>query len=95
MTPTSAKGGATFTLTITGTNFTGATAVNFGANGSGNRSSDFTVSKISVNSTGTQLTAIVSLDASAKPGARIVSVTTPNGDSTDKGVGAAVFMVTP
>jgi YVTN family beta-propeller protein len=95
MTPTSAKGGATFALTITGTNFTGATAVNFGGNGNGNRGSDFTVSKISVNSTGTQLTATVSLDASAKPGARIVSVTTPNGDSTDKGVGAAVFMVTP
>jgi hypothetical protein len=95
MTPTSAKGGATFALTITGTNFTGATAVNFGGNGNGNRGSDFTVSKISVNSTGTQLTATVSLDASGKPGARIVSVTTPNGDSTDKGVGAAVFMVTP
>jgi len=95
MTPTSAKGGATFALTITGTNFTGATAVNFGGNGNGNRGSDFTVSKISVNSTGTQLTATVSLDASAKPGTRIVSVTTPNGDSTDKGVGAAVFMVTP
>jgi YVTN family beta-propeller protein len=95
MTPTSAKGGATFTLTITGTNLTGATAVNFGGNGNGNRGSDFTVSKISVNSTGTQLTATVSLDASAKPGARIVSVTTPNGDSTNKGVGAAVFAVTP
>jgi hypothetical protein len=95
MTPTSAKAGATFALTITGTNFTGATAVTFGGNGKGNRGSDFTVSKISVNSAGTELTAAVSIDASAKPGARIVSVTTPNGDSTDKGVGAAVFMVTP
>jgi uncharacterized protein (TIGR03437 family) len=95
MTPLSAKAGATFTLTITGTNLTGATAVTFGGNGNGNRGNDFTVSKISVNSAGTQLTATVSIDTSAKPGARIVSVTTPNGDSTDKGVGAAVFMVTP
>jgi hypothetical protein len=95
MTPTTAKGGAALTLTIAGANFTGASAVTFGGNGNGNRGSDFTVGKITVNSTGTQLTATVSIDASAKPGARLVSVTTPNGDSTDKGVGAAVSMVTP
>lgn len=99
MTPLSAKAGTTFTLTITGVNLTGATEVSFGANGdgngNGNRGGDFTVKNIQVSSAGTQLTATVTIDASARPGARIVTVTTPNGDSTDKGVGAAVFMVTP
>lgn len=98
MSPTSAKAGATLTMTITGTNLAGASAVTFGGNGNGNgngNSGDFTVSKISVNAAGTQLTATVSIDVSAKPGARSVTVSTPNGDSTDKGTGNAVFVVTP
>ncbi|HSV14056.1 MAG TPA: hypothetical protein VLI90_07335, partial [Tepidisphaeraceae bacterium] len=99
LSPTSAKAGATFTVTITGTNLTGATDVSFGGSqgkGNGNdRSSDFMVKNIVVSASGTQLTASVSIDASAKPGGRVVRVETPNGESTEKGVGAVVFTVLP
>jgi uncharacterized protein (TIGR03437 family) len=94
LSPATGKAGTTFTLTITGVNLTGATAVDFNANGNG-KSGDFTVKNIQVASGGTLLTATVTIDASAKPGARLVTVTTPNGDSADKGEGAAVFVVTP
>lgn len=102
--PSSAKAGAAFTLTITGSNLTGATDVRFGngnsddehGNGNGNnRGGDFTVKNVTVNSAGTQVTASVTIDASAKPGARKVMVVTPNGGTTNKGVGATVFMVLP
>jgi uncharacterized protein (TIGR03437 family) len=95
LSPATGKAGTAFTLTITGVNLTGATAVNFAAPGNGKNGSDFTVKNIQVSSGGTQLTATVTIDASAKPGARVVTVATPNGDSSDKGVGAAVFVVTP
>jgi uncharacterized protein (TIGR03437 family) len=100
--PAAGKAGTTFTVTITGTNLTGATHITFGGNGNGNGNGngsaggeDFTVKNVAVNSAGTQVTATVSIDNSAKPGARHVTVTTPNGESTDKGVGAAIFMVIP
>jgi uncharacterized protein (TIGR03437 family) len=99
--PASGKAGASFTLTITGTNLAGATAVSFSGNGDdhgdGNQGngSDFTVSHIQVNAGGTQITATVSIAASAKPGARTVQVTTPNGVSSSHRPGAAVFTVTP
>jgi uncharacterized protein (TIGR03437 family) len=101
--PATGKAGTTFAIAITGTNFTGATGLSFGngnGNGSGNgkgndRGDDFTVKNVAVNSAGTQLTATVSIDSSAKPGAREIKITTPNGESTDKGVGAAIFMVIP
>jgi uncharacterized protein (TIGR03437 family) len=92
LSPNSGKAGATFTLTITGVNLTGTTAVNFNGNGNGH-GGDFTVKNIQVSTAGTQVTATVTIDASAKPGARVVTVTTPNGDSVDKG--GAVFVVTP
>lgn len=96
LSPSSAKPGATFTLTITGTNLAGATGISFGGNGKGNdRGADFTVKDVTVNTAGTEITATVTIDASAKPGARMVSITTPNGDSTDKGTGGAVFTVLP
>lgn len=64
-------------------------------NGAGNHSGSFTVTNIQVSAGGTQLTASVKIDASVKPGAWFVTVTTPNGDSTGKRMGAAVFVVTP
>jgi uncharacterized protein (TIGR03437 family) len=92
LSPNSGKAGTTFTLTITGVNLTGTTAVNFNGNGNGH-AGDFTVKNIQVSTAGTQITATVTIDASAKPGARVVTVTTPNGDSSDKG--GTVFVVTP
>jgi uncharacterized protein (TIGR03437 family) len=96
--PASGKAGATITLTITGTNLTGATGVIFSANGQGNdkgSAGDFTVSHIQVNSGGTQLTAAVAIASSAKPGARSVQVMTPNGESPNHGQGAGAFVVMP
>jgi uncharacterized protein (TIGR03437 family) len=99
--PASGKAGTTFTLTLTGTNLTGATDVRFGNgngsdNGKGNdRGADFTVKNVTVNAAGTEVTASVSIDPSAKPGARQVTVVTPNGGSTNKGVGATLFTVQP
>jgi uncharacterized protein (TIGR03437 family) len=92
LSPNSGKAGTTFTLTITGMNLSGTTAVNFNGDGHGH-GGDFTVKNIQVSTAGTQITATVTIDASAKPGARVVTVTTPNGDSPDKG--GAVFVVTP
>jgi uncharacterized protein (TIGR03437 family) len=92
LSPSSGKAGTTFTLTITGVNLTGATAVSFNGNGNGHGGGDFTVKNVQVSTAGTQITATVTIDASAKPGARVVTVTTPNGDSADKG--GAVFVVT-
>jgi uncharacterized protein (TIGR03437 family) len=98
--PATGKAGSTFTLTITGTNLTGATDVSFDGNGGGNgngkgndRGADFTVKNVVVNAAGTQVTAAVTIDAQAKPGARQVTVKTPNGESMPGG--ASVFMVTP
>jgi uncharacterized protein (TIGR03437 family) len=93
--PQSAKAGATFTLTVAGVNLTGATKVTFDAPGNGKKDSsgDFTVKNIAVSSDGKQLTATVTIDASARPGARTVIVDTPNGQSVDKG--SAVLTVLP
>ena len=60
----------TFYVTITGTNFTGATIVSFGAG--------VTVNSYSVDSA-TQMTANISIAGDAAPGARDVSVTGPVG----------------
>ncbi|MCX6009282.1 MAG: VCBS repeat-containing protein [Chloroflexi bacterium] len=71
--PTSGVQGQTLAVTVTGTNFTGATAVSFGAG--------ITVNSFTVNSA-TQITANITIDAGAAPGARDVSVTTPGGTGT-------------
>ncbi|HLF26430.1 MAG TPA: fibronectin type III domain-containing protein [Anaerolineae bacterium] len=71
--PISALQGNTFTLTINGSNLLNASAVNF------NPSTGVTISNLS--STANQVTATVSLSASAATGARTVSVTTPGGTS--------------
>jgi len=95
----SAKAGSTFTLTITGTNLTGATGVEFvqiTGQGSGNGmkgANDFTVSGIQVNTAGTQLTATVTISASASPGPRLVEVTSPNGESSTTLAAANTFTV--
>jgi hypothetical protein len=73
--------GQTIDLTITGTYFTGATSVSFGAG--------ITVNSFSVGSA-TQISANITIGPAAAPGFRDVSVTTPGGtDSLASG-----FMVT-
>ncbi len=60
-------------IVITGTDFTGATAVSFGAG--------ITVDSFGVDSP-TQITASITIDAAAGTGVRDVSVTTPGGTGT-------------
>lgn len=104
--PTTGKAGASFTLTITGKNLTGATGVVFvslGMGGNGNHGkgenptatndSAFTVTKIQVAPDGTQLTANVAVAASAQAGPRLVRVVTPNGTSIISM--SSTFTVTP
>jgi cellulose 1,4-beta-cellobiosidase len=71
--PTQQARGTTFTLTITGTNLSQTSSVNF------NKSTGITVSNIVANST--QVTATISISASATAIVRQVSVTTPGGTS--------------
>jgi hypothetical protein len=93
--PVSGKIDTTLTLTIQGTNLTGATAVTFikpgdihgqgkgKGRGEGNNTDDkITTSGIVVNAAGTQLTVSVRITSSADPGARIVRVETPNGETS-------------
>ena len=63
----------TLDVTISGTYFTGATAVSFGA--------DITVNSFTVNSA-TQITANITIGGSAAAGLRDFSVTTPGGTAT-------------
>ena len=72
--PTSGLRGNSVTVTLTGTDLTGATAVNVSG-------SLVTVSGISVNGGGNRLTATFAISSTAVPGARTVSVTTPGGTS--------------
>ncbi len=71
--PTQGSPGSSLTLTITGSNLAGATAVSFSP------STGITVSNI--QSSATQVTASVSIASGAATGARQVSVTTPAGTS--------------
>jgi hypothetical protein len=94
--PATGKAGeAAFTLTINGTNLTGATEVNFvdpntvpgngkghGIGKHGKPDQKIAVTNIAVNQTGTQVTATVAIAADATIGDRTVRVETPNGDST-------------
>jgi uncharacterized protein (TIGR03437 family) len=107
--PASAKAGsASFTITINGTNLAGATGLEFvnaadmPSNGHGqgkglanNVSADpgFTVTGISVDAAGKQLTATVQVLSSAAVGPHLVRVLTPNGESMDAISAANTFTV--
>jgi uncharacterized protein (TIGR03437 family) len=108
LSPGSAKAGATFTVTITGTNLTGASKLIFvdqrqhgkeshsddGGNGNGGGADPaFTVSSLQVAAGGNQLTALVAIAASASSGPRLVLVSAANGESSDKTSAANTFTV--
>jgi hypothetical protein len=106
LSPLTAKAGASLTLTITGTNLTGATGIVFidpaalPGNGKGHgkgvednhADTAFTVTNILVTEDGKQLTATVAIAADAKAGPRLVKVMTPNGETS--GVLAATDTLT-
>jgi uncharacterized protein (TIGR03437 family) len=106
VTPASGRAGTTLTLTISGSNLSGATALVFntmrgnsdkGDNGSDKGKSDgaFTVSNIQVSANGTQLTATVAIGSGAQTGAHIVRVITANGESSGKSSSGNLFTVNP
>jgi YD repeat-containing protein len=73
------------TVTITGQNLTGATAVSFTTTGS--LETHITVSNISVSANGTTLTFTAAVSTSAAAGVDVVFVTTPNGSSPIQSTG--------
>lgn len=74
MSPATAIQGASFTLTINGSNLAGATSVNFSP------PEDITITNI--NSTASQVTCSVSIGAAAATGGRLVTVTTASGGTS-------------
>src|SRR5262245_23196652 len=98
LSPSSGKAGTTVSLLITGTNLAGATEVSFGpehGNPNGKKDDEgFTVKNIVASADGKQVGLSLTIDASVKPGVRIVRVKTPNGESTWKS-DAATFTVVP
>ena len=106
MTPASSKAGVKVSISIFGTGLAGASSVVFtvppgdgdqGNNGTDKKKTDgaFKVTSIAVNSAGTQLSAMVTIDASAQIGPHVVRVVTPNGETSGKVEAGNIFMVTP
>lgn len=84
--PGSLTRGASMTVTITGQNLGGATAVSFiTANGSVER--NISVSNIAVSADGTTLTFTAMVNTGATAGTDVVYVTTPNGRSQTQSTG--------
>lgn len=77
--PAAAGRGSTVTLTLTGANLSGASAIRF-INPSGAPATGLTVTNIGVNAEGTVLTATLSVSGTAATGQYVVLVITPAGD---------------
>jgi YD repeat-containing protein len=92
LSPASATRGTTVSLTITGSNLTGATALRF-INSSGSVDSNITVSNISVNGDGTSLSADVTVSSSAATGRRVLVVVTANSRSQTADIDTNAFTV--
>lgn len=92
LSPASAQRGTAFTLTVNGRDLNGATAVQFlfpaGSSSYGQNDANITVSNIQVNAGGTQLTASVTVNASAVVGGRliIIGTLTNNTPVLDQGI---------
>jgi uncharacterized protein (TIGR03437 family) len=106
VTPTTAKIGSMFTLTLNGANFQGVTDVQFRAagagmgrpsmGGGGMASGDdptIKVTSVKVNATATQITASVQILAAAAPGLRQIRLGTDHGDMMGQ-MNSIVFTVT-
>lgn len=101
--PTSAKAGTTFSLTINGSNLSLVNNVDFeimGKTGMGPGQgplddTDIKTSNIQVSGGGTQITAVVTIAPAAAPGVRLIHLDTPNGDVMMGGASTGVlFTVT-
>jgi YD repeat-containing protein len=89
--PAAARGISNLPVTLTGSGLDGATAVQFfnGATADAN----ITVTNLTVDAQGTQITMQISIAAGASPGGRVVRVVTPAGTSTSVATGANGFTV--
>jgi YD repeat-containing protein len=85
--------GGTITLTLSGSNLDGATALRF-INANGTLDMTITVSNLNVNASGDRLTATVTVSAGAALGQRIVMVEAAAGTSLTANAGANVVQVT-
>jgi YD repeat-containing protein len=85
--------GGTISLTISGSNLDGATALRF-INANGTLDTTITVSNISVNAGGDRLTAMVTVSAGTALGQRVVMVEATAGTSPTASAGANVVQVT-
>jgi hypothetical protein len=90
--PGSVARGATVTLTITGNNLSGATAIRF-IDANGAVDSNITASNLTVNADGTQLTATLTVGGSAALGQRVVVVTASSGTTPAIKVGANTITI--
>jgi hypothetical protein len=93
LSPASAAKGTSFTLTLNGINFDGATALTF-LTTAGAVDSTISVSNISVATGGASLTATVTVSGSAAVGQRVVVVTTAAGNSLMVALGTNVLEIT-
>ncbi len=90
--PNMASPGTTFTLTLNGANFTGATGLVFVLNGQ--LDSGISAANIAVSTSGNQLTAQVTIGAAAAVGVRVVVVQTPVGSSNPEDTGNNTLTLT-
>jgi YD repeat-containing protein len=84
--------GATITLTLTGANLSGATALRF-INAAGNNDTSITVSNLSVSADGASLTATFAVNSGAALGRRVIVVVLPDGSSQFVDLGTNIFEV--
>ena len=91
--PSSGGRGTSFGITLTGANFNGATGLAFVVNGDPDL--HITATNLVVSGNGTQLTANVSVDASATVGTHIVVVQSAGGQSALGNTGSNMFTVNP
>ena len=92
--PSSGAKNTSLTLTLSGVNFTGATALSFLTTG-GAIDSAITASNIQVNAEGTSLTATITISSTAAVGQRVVVIVTPAGHSLAVNVGPNVIEIIP
>jgi YD repeat-containing protein len=90
--PSQVTKGTTVTMTISGANLSGATALRF-IDAIGNIDSSIVASNLTVNANGTSLTATVNVGGSAATGPRIVVVSTTVSSSLTVSVGSNTFVV--
>jgi phosphoheptose isomerase len=90
--PTGIARGATVTMTINGANLAGASAVRFSGSGGGVDAA-ISATNLTVNASGTQLIATVTVSSGAATGTRVVIVTATAGAALPVSAGANTITI--